>query len=761
MCSHGLTTVYTGFWTVVDQLQDAFAPILDLLRASLKNIVGTREELADYAPNSDNQPTQGRPMDLDEDDGFGPALIAEEDKALTTSAQVDPNHSSKTTIALIRSLSTCLIRIPTLQSGSTEPSRQDELLDLLDECDPCRFATFGSTLFDAIRLGQLHIGASAADRVLEAFQEYFSSYRYSRDENMHLLALDFLDATSQLWLQPVVSDADFGIHVRLTASYYIKQLGLGKLRSARVRSRFLRFLEGYLARDPTEAFWRLSLGDEQGRLTSPRGFTLPLSRDVHVAVRFEAAIILPGFFDSASRIKSRPHQWYSEFFNEADVLGSSEQQITTALLLANTIVISAVVRKAVYFHFLELAHNHPEASLAHLEVALRSTASVLGLGSLFALWEVYAPAVELNLWSFQREGEVVPDISPSLLGYSSRKLNADMLLRRFGAFLVSRGVDDRFLELCRTSVKTDQEGYLGCLSGSIACQLCHWAERPSDKVLPQVERLIRLAGLEHSVPGYLAESFDAILAACLSQVIDAQTIEEALQDSKRVKQLETYRELDLPKADPSHAESLLAPRATPEMIIQALDWLVANSGKTRMSSDAIVFNVLFDLTTRAGKTPLIIEQIRIVYSVSLLISLYQSSFTNVTVLRALLHLSTVLMSQLELVPIVHGILRWAIDRLVLVTRSAPGVGEVLVRVAHLAHSLAARPPLTVAQTVGTSLLDHLEAAIQELVVQETSISSQAREALSVWPRPLSSELALACLSSDPARLSTILVSAMG
>jgi ataxia telangiectasia mutated family protein len=697
-------------------------------------------------------------MEVDADDDFGPSLVAEEDKAAVVTNQADPSRPSRSIVALVRSVSSCLIRIPASQSGSNEPSRQEDLFDQLDECDPFRFVLFGSVLFEAVRLEHLHISASAADRVLEAFQEYFSAYSFSRDESMHLLAISFLEATSHLWLQPSVSEADFGVHVRLSCSYFIKNLELGKLRTGRIRARFLRFVELYLELDPTESFWKLPLGLEgNDKLLSARRFVIPLVRDVDVQVRFEAAVILPNLFNFVAKVERQPIPFYMSFYDEADVLGSTEQHVTTALLLANSIVVSAFVRKAAYFHLLEAFSNHPEASLFHLEIALRSAASALGLGSLFALWELYNPAVELQLHLLKQDGSIVPEVPASLLGYSNRKQNSDMVLRRFGAWLVGRGDHDRFLELCRASGKTDEEGYLECLPSSIACLLINPQESvKSSDFIKKVDRLIRLAGLDHSVAGYLNNSLDAILTACLAALIDADKIGSVLEK----KQLDKFQQLSLPSYDSSHSMLLLAPRATPELIVRAFDWLIGNSGKDRMSDDAIASNVLFSLATRAGKTPLILEQTRIVYSISILISLFHSAFKNITILRSLLHLTTSLMTQRELVPIIHGFLRWGLARLpVTKVERSPGIDEVLVRIASLGQALQAssNPPDIV--EIGSSLLGKLEEAVHKIVTEDHALRGQAQDALYLWPRPLSPELARCCPVQDASRLSRVLVRA--
>lgn len=697
-------------------------------------------------------------MDIDEDDGFGPALVAEEDKVVVASAQSDSNHSSRALSALLDSIASCLIQIPALQSGSSEPSRQEDLFTLLNECDSHRFVDLGSVLFKAIALGQLHIGAYAADQVLEAFQEFLSSYQFCRDEGMQLLAIDFLDSTIHLWLQPSVSDADFGQHVRSTCSYFVKSLTDGKLRSASIRARLLRFVEHYLEIDPTEAFWRTPFGDSgREKLVSARKFTLPLTRDVDVGVRFEAATVLPNLFNSSTRITDLV-TFYLNCHGEANVSGSLEQRITSALLLANFLVVSVTIRKLAYFHLLEATSNHPETSLPHVEEALRLAAFALGLDSLFALWEIYNPAVELHCHMLQEDGEPLPDIPPSLLGYSSRKQNSDMILRRFGAFLVGRGNHHRFLELCRASGKTNEEGYLECLPGSIACLLHNPNEGRPETFVKKVENLLRLAGLEHSVPAYLANAFDAIFAAALSQIVDAENIEGVLEDSERSGPYETFRALALPRYDSTHTQMLLAPRAPCEMILRTFNWLVDNSGSDRMSDDAIAYNVLLSLSTQAGKTLLAIEQTRIIYGISLLVSLYQPAFKNLTVLKSLLHLSTTLMSQPDLVPVVEGFVRWGLDQLPTIIQASYGVAEVLVRIAHLTHSFQSACHPVEAQYAGSRLLVHLESTILKLSEVDGELRSQAREALYLWPRSLSSDLARFRCLEETSRLPSVLVS---
>lgn len=206
-------------------------------------------------------------MGVDEDDDFGPTPVAEEN--FTSSSAVAPelatfSSSSMSMQALIATIATCLVVVPALQSGSTEPTRRKDLFEFLNnEVNSApQYLALSSALFRAVRLNRLHISSIDLLGTIEAFGDFFTSYAWSRDESMAIAGLDVLDATKHVWLGDV--DVTFVQAVNEFLGDFLKQIYTGKLRSCRVRTRLIRFCASYFSADPKERFWKA-----QVRIASP------------------------------------------------------------------------------------------------------------------------------------------------------------------------------------------------------------------------------------------------------------------------------------------------------------------------------------------------------------------------------------------------------------------------------------------------------------------------------------------------------------
>lgn len=738
------------------QVQDAFAPLLSLLRNVLTMAIGAK------APAGSSNGSGSMDVE-DDDDGFGAMRVVEDDPSEAT--QSAAAHSGDASRLLVSTLVACITRVPSLETASTDPSRNKDVFSLLlsPDCEGPQFLALGTALFDAVQRGQLHLGKLAMSEIADAFAEWFESYRFSRDEEMHLLAIAFLRATVPVWTGPSMVDTDEGQRVLGLCLDLKRQLERGKMRSPHVRVAFVQFAEAYLRADPTEAFLSVSQGEDALSLVA---LIETVTRDVNVLVRFETAVVYPNLFNFVGPMVANASRMYGRGSTEFLPYVGFEHDLTTSLLFANVLIVSSSLRKAAYYHVLERPGAFPEASLVHLQAALTAAATTLGFGSLFRLWEAYCPAVAARVTNDINNNVDVVKMPACLLGYSSLKQNADMLLRRFGymdlLLVGGEAGKERVAEIVRS---TRPEGQIRaeCLPRSLAILVSDLfaAHKDESEFDGFIAEYIPGAHKGTMIPDAIGSHLDEMIAALLSQLVDPspEMVEEALlqlEDGQRM--ADVYRAMSQPLPQLFSPGALLPPRHVSTVIVMAYQWFHHHPAAQDVITESVIFNALHDLASRAGKSPLVIEQIRFVRSIALLVSLHYSFFDTPFLLATLLHLSIVLMGQTDLAPVVAGLLRWALDQSVKLKTPPKGVSEFFVRIAHLAHSFVDSMQTEVLRQLGEQLLAQLEHVLEQTVDRSDEWRGEARKTLLLWPRPLKDALALHCANADVADLDTVLVS---
>lgn len=719
-----------------NQLQDTFTTqVLTALKSCLRLSLGFTID-SDRTLDGDMGDTSLATVD---EDGFGTMNVSNHGPSSSDVSKTSSFSPARVCQSLIKTAFTCVTRVLSLQASSLEPSRQKEMFDMLADCDGPQFIALGTIVFEAVRLGRLHLGVIVADEVLNSFEYFLQSYPYSKDESMYLLTITFLESTLPLWVKMSTAKDSFGSKIRVLCDFFTTEVEEGRLRSARVRTRLIVFLENYFKTDPHNLVWQLSFNKK--KLLPILDVMKKFSRDADVYVRSQTASSLANLFTFASPVITEAFKTYTSFHREFSVNGY-EQTITLALFLTNVTIASTTVRRASYFHLLELPSINLDSSLVHIETSLRSATSALGLGSLFNLWEVYAPVILTHSLKIEtKEGEA-PSLPPSLLGYSSVKQNAEMILRRFGAIYLARSCTGSFSTLCRQSGRRPEDAVVAYLPQMVAGLVCnaigHGEVDPPFEVIVEA---VHKVGPETDLPLLVSSRMDVVLVSVFLRLLDPTTIAEILPTSTDgLLRSEVYACLAQPVPDFYQADSVLYPRSTASDVIRAHEWFIAHQGSDVMPPASIAFNVLHELVSEVGKTPLVIEQIRYIYAIALFVSLYHESFHEAALLIAFLHLSVVLMGQAELAPLVQGFLFWGLDRASQHRGGSSDLADVFVRIAHLAHSFTLNSLDGSLQDIGESLLGKLESVILS-VAEKENFRQLIQTVLHLWPRPLSEGLA--------------------
>lgn len=740
------------------QLRDLFNQAARPLKAILNAAVGLApEESAMDVEGEETMPAYGVQDSLD----YVPMITLEKGDGSDTGLCF-PSRSADWLVA------TCFATITrgaALQSGLTEPSRQKELYDELAGCDCPQFIALGSAVSRAIRAGYLHVSSASADDILEGFHHFLSSYQYRRNELLHAFAVDFLCATANLWIEASTTRTDFGHHARALIEYLVKQWSTGRLRSPALRIQLLQFFEVYLQIDPHEQVWALFNG-----AIAPSTLQIfhSAARDVDVHVRFAAASILPRLYDFVARLIAQPFRDYNETYVETAVAGY-EQSLTNAVLLANYLIRSTILRRMAYYHFLDLEKGG--ASVAHLRAVIEAAARTLGFGSPFELWQVYATTITVQSLGCAPGSEWKP--ADSLIGATSQQENARSMLHDLGHLLIGKRQLGRFADLVLASGRSEIDVVAESAPRALGGLLCNALKSSVDdrNFIDDIEGILATAGCASSARDLAAQSPDVVLTQAFSELINPTEILEDLTESdSQLAAQAAFRELGRPLPDIFRWDSLLLPRSTALAIFRVDEWVRQAAELEASDLPSTAFNVLYQLFSRIGRSPLIIEQIRGVYSVIYFVACHQAVFrTSSALLRNLLHLALVLMEQDELAPLVDALLHWGMGLLAdpvegdagaAVDTSAPlGLAEVLLRIARVGDRLESQSTQPDLSQVGYDLLIKAEATLLGLrAITDATWAVTVDTVVALWPRPFfSCDLIALRDSANLSSLSSILV----
>lgn len=250
----------------------------DVLRAILKSMVAD--------PRITNMVTD------EDNDGFG-AIRTVTDNAPPQSKQRQATGPGTTFSRCIMSVCTSFLAVcPILQSSSGEPTRDRELTEMLLNADGDDFILAAPAYFRNVEHRTLNINATVLDNCLVKIGSLLQQFMYSRNEALHALVVQFLQATSFLWVQDSIADTDVGGAIRELCQWLVGMYESGKMSSWKIRDAFAIFMEKYLALDPFERVWTTPDEKEDGTIevsTAPSALLPDMSTDEDIRVRFRVA----------------------------------------------------------------------------------------------------------------------------------------------------------------------------------------------------------------------------------------------------------------------------------------------------------------------------------------------------------------------------------------------------------------------------------------------------------------------------------------
>ena len=429
-------------------------------------------------------------------------------------------------------------------------------------------------------------------------------------------------------------------------------------------------------------------------------------------------------------------------------------------------IASSAVRRGPYWHLLETCLHSP-IYFKHIENVLRSAASVMGLRPFSKLFESYASQIA---YSIRFSGKDFFNLPPSLLGYQDRKECTEATFVAFSpANLLTEPQDDGtlinghdlFIRHCRLLDKSPVDGFLQCFADIVGYQIVFWIDEHKSPGSQNVDSgiedvIVDVSGLFESLEAkfvtlgsaeylrqQIAENVDGIICSILRTNGDLDCHREGLI----VKTLESFRKPErcvrafrALMQFRGHGEFELHAPNVPSMsagvVLTGLDWLSAQVDTA--NSTASTYHVMHYFFTNIAHCAVINEQLRLLVSLCLWISLAYSHFKNSTLLRVLMNGSIMLLAQPDLATIAQGMLDWAFIHLRETQRDTPHLVDILIRTCTTARDFSLSED-DVIRKLGQRLQSWVENQIISLSEVEV-LRKRIAIALAAWPGLLSDRL---------------------
>ncbi|KAL0572797.1 Serine/threonine-protein kinase tel1, partial [Marasmius crinis-equi] len=737
--SHNTTSHYTMqhlrlLWTNFE-VQGCFSTVPDMLREVLAKIISHGVE------------DDGKSFDADDKDGFAPIKTA--DKPVKSDV-VGGNDGKPTTIRFVETCISFLTVVPLLQSSSGEPTRDQDLMELIINAPASVFVQTCPVLLSNVRRATLYLSGNNLDNLLDKWTEIAGDYTYSRSPQFSLLALGLADASLPLWTSSAAANSDYAETIRniLTNSvsnYESKKIGW------KVRDSLARLLEKYLAIDPRQEFWMAGEDCDQENL--PSSVIQKMNGDEDVRVRFRVAVISARLFEFAGTIGVDPMNLYGQVRGHYSTdIESYEHIVTRILSLGNIMIVSSAVRRGPYWHLLELCF-YSDMYTSHMEATLKEVAGRIGLKPFSALFEAYASQIAFSIRQAQQN---VLRIPPHLLGYKDAKERAVATFRLFTPANLHGGGNARTIEHgqhlfrghCETIQKKPEEGLWECFGDIFAHELLSGikSRATTDHQLSPV----LLQGLtsvlkrsESDIKHALREKLDSVVSSILRAIGDQDfspngPIRAALASagvgagvSDVFAKLTAYRttaDFDI------HEPNL--PKYDTWVVLVALTQVLH---AVQVDPDALTYHVLQELFSSVESSQIVNEQLRLTNAITIWIALQHERFHSHTLLHAVVRGECSLLAQVDLARSAQSVLEWCFARYRQNAHQDARFPDVLVRVACVCCDHSKDSYNTKVLAMGADLLSWIDRQAI-FISEEKGLGAQIQVALTTWPHPVPAQL---------------------
>ncbi|KAF9266973.1 hypothetical protein L218DRAFT_1074808 [Marasmius fiardii PR-910] len=738
-----LRVLWTNF-----EIQSCFTDILGTLRNLLHEIA------------SDDVEGVRKAFDIDDRDGFGPIKTAD---TQANGVLVGFSNDKSSSIRFARMCINFMSVAPLLQSSSGEPTRDQELIQLILDSSSASTEVFLGvcpTLLDNVRNSNLYLSMNNLDLLFEEWRAINRMHAYSRSAHAQLLVIRLLDASMPLWISPSATNLDVVSKVQSIFTYLVN--GLEKSRFAwNVRDSFARLLEKYIDNDPSQRFW-IAIQDDKNKGEAEEAIRLPsqllqeMNRDVDVRVRFRIVVTSARLFEFAARVGLSLMELYGQVLKLLPTdIKRHEHMVTRILSLGNIMIVSSAVRRGPYWHLLE-AYYHAERFAPYLEATLKEVARRIGLQPFATLFESYASQMA---YTIRRALHNILRVPPHLLGYTDHKERAVAAFPFFTPdSILARDNDPKIVEHgkvlfrghCEAIQKRPEDGLRECFGDVFAYALLLSVSSSNSSLeafedqtfFEELAAIFRCS--KDDVRLLLDGKVDNVISSILRTLEDQDfTADGPIMAALRLlddegasvlafEKLTTYRSLsDFDVHEPN------LPRfgtwAVLVAIKRVLNW-VAN-----VDQDALTYHVLQELFSSVESSPMVNEQLRLINAITVWITLQHSRFWNHTLLHTVIRGECSLLAQVELARSAQSILEWCFARYCENGHRDPRFPGALVRIACVCCDYSKDSLSVRVSALGTDLVSWIDA--QAFTISElNTLAGQIQVALTVWPHPVPTRL---------------------
>ena len=635
---------------------------------------------------------------------------------------------------------------------STVTSRAPDLVNAVVCSNPVQSLIAGVKVSEALRSGLMTLSPSEVDAILLYFgDQLLPSHKYGRNEHVHLVVLQFLDATTCLWASEDPSVQKLAKNARQVCAWFAALFASGKIGSWRTRLHFAAFCDHYLTFDLSGKYWIHAdqagvYEDEDANGLLPSGILHDMLRDIDFRVRFYACTAIGRLFERLPRSHAIPILVDMGQRLCTDLDDEPEKIITSIQATANAMIASAAARQPAYSHLIMIASATP-AFHRWIETALQVVALQLGLGTLANFYVSMADFVVRRQIESTNEHARRP-LAERVCGFETRKACVDAVFPTTGAILLDKREDDMFTLMCTTAGLSNASGRTLCFSQTAALCVLRAFEASTDPVSPpdlfhQLSYLLNQTELPHAhgLPhdGDSSVALRSTGPRILLAMINLLGEEDCAADGPVFAAFFThdssdaaavYRSLvDLQRpriSQPPH------PSFTAAVVIRSCRWL--SDQFDIFDRPSALYDVLQSLLTSVASAPFVDTQLRHLCCICVCIALGRASASHSRILRLLMHAMVILLSQSDLMPFCKSILAWIVSN-VWQSSSKPfeTFGSLLVAEARTAERYIRdiNPDI---RALGAAVLNTLEKQVGHGTQHHNDeLRAQAFEAACQWP----------------------------
>ena len=160
------------------------------------------------------------------------------------------------------------------------------------------------------------------DAFLDMFEPLLGDYTYGRSERFHCVLLDFLTSCLGVWQFEDSKAKEVHEKFSQLCIWMANALAAQNMRSWVLRDAFVRFMDKYLSKDPTQQSWATvdDFDDEDDyKARLPTALLPSLNSDADMRVRFRAALVNASLYSLSDRLQAHPLEMYNlmrEFYTK-------------------------------------------------------------------------------------------------------------------------------------------------------------------------------------------------------------------------------------------------------------------------------------------------------------------------------------------------------------------------------------------------------------------------------------------------------------